>query len=105
MKKTIKIFVLSLVFASLLFGAYLIGIDKGGTSILSATATAQNFNTVLATCLEQLEKAAPRSDVGKIIINVDGTDIVVLVKIKDLQKLTHADISFDQFVRTYLKFS
>jgi len=105
MKKTIKICVLSLVFVSLLFGAYLIGIEKGGTSILSATATAQNFNSVLATCLDQLEKSTPKADIGKIIINVDGSDITVMVKMKDLQKLSRADISFDQFVRTYLKFS
>lgn len=90
---------------SLLFGAYMIGVEKGGISILSVHATPQNFNTVLATSLARLAQSSPKSDIGKIIIDVDGDDIVVLVKMKDLQKLTHTQIPFDQFVRTYLKFS
>jgi len=105
MKRTVKILGLSMLLVSLLFGAYMIGVEKGGTMILSTYATPQTFNTVLATSLARLAQTYPKNDFGKIIIDVEGTDIVVLVKMKDLEKLTSTQMSFDQFVRTYLKFS
>jgi hypothetical protein len=36
---------------------------------------------------------------------VDDAAIIVTVKMKDLRKLTRTEIPFDQFIRTYLKFS
>lgn len=105
MKKAIKIVGLSLVFVSLLFGAYMIGVEKGGTSILSTDATPQTFNTVLATSLMRLAQCDPKCELGKIIIDVNGDDVVVMVRMKDLEKLTSTQVPFDQFVRTYLKFS
>jgi hypothetical protein len=105
MKKALKIAGISLIFVSLLFGAYLIGMEKGGTSILSTDATPQTFDTVLATSLMHLAQTAPKSDTGKIIIDVNGDKVVVMVRIKDLNKLTSTEVSFDQFVRNYLKFS
>lgn len=105
MKKMVTILGLTLIFVSLLFGAYMIGIEKGNTSILSTNATPQTFNTVLATSLMKLAQNTPKAETGKIIIDVNGDEVTILVKIKDLEKLTSAEIPFDQFVRNYLKFS
>jgi len=105
MNKMIRIGAFLILLVGLLFSAYRLGSEKGNTSILSVTTTAQDFNSVLASSLEQLEKTAPETTTGKIIINVDDAAIIVTVKMKDLQKLTRTEIPFDQFIRTYLKFS
>ena len=105
MNKTIKISLLLLSIVGLLFSAYRLGSKKGNTTILSVSTTVQDFNSVLANSLEQLEKAANEAEFGKIILNVDGSAIIVTVKMKDLRKLTRTEIPFDQFIRTYLKFS
>ena len=105
MNKTIKISFLLLSIVGLLFSAYQLGSKKGNTTILSVSTTVQDFNSVLANSLEQLEKAANEAEFGKIILNVDGSAIIVTVKMKDLRKLTRTEIPFDQFIRTYLKFS
>jgi hypothetical protein len=105
MKKAVKIIGLSMVFVSLLFGAYMIGVEKGGTSILATNATPQTFNTVLATSLMRLAQCDQKCELGRIIINVNGDEVIVEVKMKDLDKLTRTQITYDQFVRSYLKFS
>ncbi len=105
MNKTIKISLLLLLIVGLLFSAYRLGSKKGNTTILSVSTTVQDFNSVLANSLEQLEKTANEAEFGKIILNVDDAAIIVTVKMKDLRKLTRTEISFDQFIRTYLKFS
>jgi len=105
MNKTIKISLLLLLIVGLLFSAYRLGSKKDNTTILSVSTTVQDFNSVLANSLEQLEKTANEAEFGKIILNVDDTAIIVTVKMKDLRKLTRTEIPFDQFIRTYLKFS
>ncbi|HQQ85904.1 MAG TPA: hypothetical protein PKV46_08315, partial [Candidatus Marinimicrobia bacterium] len=92
MNKTIKISLLLLLIVGLLFSAYRLGSKKGNTTILSVSTTVQDFNSVLANSLEQLEKAANEAEFGKIILNVDGSAIIVTVKMKDLRKLTRTEI-------------
>lgn len=106
MKVILRIFLLTSIFASILFGTYTARNNVSNSVVICTNTANRSFDEALMFSLDSLcHLREPNASNGIIQIDVDGTKIVAKVKMRDLKKLYDGKISAPEFIRNYVDFS
>jgi hypothetical protein len=106
MKVILRIFLLTSIFASILFGTYAARNNVPNSVVICTNTVDRSFDEALMFSLDSLCRSKESNVSNGIIrIDVDGTEIVAKVKVRDLKKLSNGEISTSEFVRKYVDFS
>ncbi|PIS27196.1 MAG: hypothetical protein COT43_11795 [Candidatus Marinimicrobia bacterium CG08_land_8_20_14_0_20_45_22] len=105
MKTLFKITALSLLFASILFGTYLMAFNSQKTVIIIVNSTEENFDYTLSNALVSLSQSGETTGYGKIIINLPNSKITANVKLSVIKLLSNGHISASRFIRKHVIFS
>lgn len=105
MSSLMRLLSITLISVSMASGLILNQAPSNNQRLLKVATSSYNFDTMLAQGLTQIVNHQDHQGTATIIISYAGTQIIARVQLKDIKRLVTQQVTFDQFVREYVRFS
>jgi|UPI0003A86711 arabinogalactan endo-1,4-beta-galactosidase len=105
MKTLTRILSITLVTVSLASGVITNRVKEKECFVIQMQTSSTNFDTILAECITNLANQSLAKGTAMVVLHYGDTQVIARFRIQDIQRLTANQVTFDQFVRSYILFS